>query len=379
MAEQTWRKPESAVALKMELDRRSITADGSDFTRVIVSAVDENGTVVPTYSNMIYLHVDGPARIIGGNRFALRKGKYAVLIASYYETGGVEIKAKAPGLTDAVTTLNLSKLEGSVYLPKVMPETPENKTEEALPDFVYLDNMNWLKASTGWNKVMRGRTPSNKPIELEGKTYKHGVTAHAPSEVTYELSGMYKTFSSLVSADPLTGSDSSLVFQIILDGKKAYDSGVMKQKSKPKEVEVSVQGVNEMKLILTDGGNGKTHDHGIWADAKLTFSDESKGQKSVEKNADPEPFELPAVTDTKPSSWVVSDIVMINGAKKSYPITVEGGEYQIYSDPWTSKKGTIIPGDAVKVRVRSSSKSGKSTSATLHIGDCNRQFKVTTE
>jgi hypothetical protein len=92
----------------------------------------------------------------------------------------------------------------------------------------------------------------------------------------------------------------------------------------------------------------------------------------------PDDFELPAVTNAEPGAWVVSDDVMVSGEKDAYPITVTGGEYQIYALPYTSSPGEIIPGDATRVRLRASRKSGETVTATLRIGSLARQFSVTT-
>jgi hypothetical protein len=62
---------------------------------------------------------------------------------------------------------------------------------------------------------------------------------------------------------------------------------------------------------------------------------------------------------------------------KRNPIKVEGGEYQIYSRPYTAAAGTTTPGDAVRVRVRASDKRGETVTATLSIGEIKKTFKVT--
>jgi len=70
---------------------------------------------------------------------------------------------------------------------------------------------------------------------------------------------------------------------------------------------------------------------------------------------------------------------MVTGRKEHYAIEVKGGEYQIYAQPYTAKPGTIVPGDAIRVRVRASKKSGETVTATLSIGNVTRAFKVTTK
>jgi beta-galactosidase len=129
VAEHTWRKPGKPVALTIETDRESIVADGSDFSRVIVTAVDANGTVVPDFDEEVSLELEGPGRLVGNNPFKLRHGKYAILAAAFYEPGTITVEAKATGIKPATASLPVVALKGSVYLPETLPKTESLKRE----------------------------------------------------------------------------------------------------------------------------------------------------------------------------------------------------------------------------------------------------------
>jgi hypothetical protein len=59
------------------------------------------------------------------------------------------------------------------------------------------------------------------------------------------------------------------VFQVWADGTKIFDSGTMTGSTATKNVNVNVAGKKELKLIVTDGGNGNTWDHADWANARV--------------------------------------------------------------------------------------------------------------
>jgi hypothetical protein len=63
----------------------------------------------------------------------------------------------------------------------------------------------------------------------------------------------------------------SVVFQVYLDGVKVFDSGTMTSTNTTQAVNLDVTGKNELKLIVTDAGNGNTSDHADWAGARLVF------------------------------------------------------------------------------------------------------------
>lgn len=66
---------------------------------------------------------------------------------------------------------------------------------------------------------------------------------------------------------------SSLSFEVYVDGKKVFDSGVMNSETTRKHVLIPIVGVSELKLVAKDGGNGNGGDHADWADAKLLYAD----------------------------------------------------------------------------------------------------------
>ena len=60
-----------------------------------------------------------------------------------------------------------------------------------------------------------------------------------------------------------------VVFQVWGDGEKLYDSGLVTAAGGPRSVDVPVAGVELLRLVVPDGGNGNTHDHSSWADAMI--------------------------------------------------------------------------------------------------------------
>lgn len=63
----------------------------------------------------------------------------------------------------------------------------------------------------------------------------------------------------------------SVSFEVYVDGELKFNSGLMNSTDAQKHVEVDINGAKELKLVVTDGGNGIGSDHGSWADTKLHF------------------------------------------------------------------------------------------------------------
>ncbi|MBA2939781.1 NPCBM/NEW2 domain-containing protein [Paenibacillus sp. CGMCC 1.16610] len=141
----------------------------------------------------------------------------------------------------------------------------------------YLSNMDWVSATVGWSSIKKDLSIDGNSLRLKGPsgtvTYTKGIGTHANSEIIYNLTGKnYESFQAVVGVDQEvsgTGVSNTIVFQVFLDGVKAFDSGLMRAATVSKAINLDVKGVKEMKLIVSDNGDGNAEDHGDWADAKL--------------------------------------------------------------------------------------------------------------
>lgn len=141
----------------------------------------------------------------------------------------------------------------------------------------YLSDLPWIYATNGWGPVERDMSNGStgqgdgKIITLNGQTFQKGLGVHAHSEVQYYLGGNFKRFTSYIGIDDtqIDTSAASVTFEVWGDGKKLYDSGLMTAVSETKHVDVNVEGVKDLKLVVTNAGNGNGNDHGTWAEAKI--------------------------------------------------------------------------------------------------------------
>lgn len=234
----------------------------------------------------------------------------------------------------------------------------------------YLSNLDWVSATIGWSSIKKDLSVDGNPIRLRGSngtvTYAKGLGTHANSEIVYDLTGKgYKGFSAVVGVDQEvsgTGSNfNTIVFQVFLDGEKAFDSGLMKSTTVSEAVYLNVTGKNELKLVVNDYGDGNSEDHGDWADAMLIPGDMSSDAtlKSIAINGQPlngfasgtyaYQVELPAGTTEVPevnavvndskASYVVQPAEQIPGTTKIL-VTAENGRTYTYEISF------VLPGNA---------------------------------
>ena len=123
----------------------------------------------------------------------------------------------------------------------------------------------------GWGELQTDRSVGGKPLEIGDRKFAHGLGTHANSELVYELERPCERFEAWVGVDAEISytKAASVVFKVVGDGRELFNSGVMRSDTPAKRVSIGLAGVTELKLIVTDAGDGHNSDHADWADAVL--------------------------------------------------------------------------------------------------------------
>ena len=159
---------------------------------------------------------------------------------------------------------------------------------------VLLSELDLSKMTSGWGQPQADRSIEAKPLSIGGRTFQRGVGTHARSALWVDLKRGAKRFTALVGVDDeVGGTPASIEFQVIVDGKTAFRSGVMKAGGPAKSVDVDLTGKKTLLLLVTAGGDPISYDHADWAGA--TF--QVVGEKPVAIDA---PQEQKVILTPKP-------------------------------------------------------------------------------
>ncbi len=141
----------------------------------------------------------------------------------------------------------------------------------AVDTSVYVSDIDWLSATSGWGTVQKDATIKGQTITLRGATYSKGLGTHADSDIVYNLSGQYITFTSDIGIDDETLGRGNVIFQVIGDnGRVLFDSGAISGTSDVMHVSVDVAGVQQLTLRVLGVSDNIDYAHADWAEAKLT-------------------------------------------------------------------------------------------------------------
>ncbi|MGH7616913.1 MAG: NPCBM/NEW2 domain-containing protein, partial [Gemmatimonadaceae bacterium] len=150
----------------------------------------------------------------------------------------------------------------------------------------------------------RGRAgsppPAPIPMTLGGAVYTHGLGVASQGELWIALDGKATRFVSMAGIDDArkTGRG-SVTFEVWLDGKKRYDSGIIRSGDAPRPVSVDLTGARQMTLYVGDGGDGGTDDIADWGGAAIVMADASARPTTVAPPSDPAPV-IASIHDVMP-------------------------------------------------------------------------------
>ena len=133
-------------------------------------------------------------------------------------------------------------------------------------------------ASNAWGPIEKNASNGSQaggdgqPLTLGGKTYAQGFGTHAGSELVFSLLSNdvnCTRFTADIGIDDEVGERGSAVFQVLLGGTVAYTSPTLTGASDTQSIDIDITGKKELRLVVSDSGDGIAYDHADWADPKL--------------------------------------------------------------------------------------------------------------
>lgn len=118
------------------------------------------------------------------------------------------------------------------------------------------------------------------PIEMNGKTYEHGLGMLAPGSATVYTGGRCSALTAEAGLDdnipqgsqrrPLPGDDTGdVVFVVLADDQEVYRSGEVRQGDQPVSVSADISAADTVRLVVEDADGTSSWDYADWGDATL--------------------------------------------------------------------------------------------------------------
>ena len=136
---------------------------------------------------------------------------------------------------------------------------------------VLLDTLDLSKAQQGWGRTGAGVSVEGHPLTIQGRAFERGLGVHSAFKLFVSVGGQAKRFRAWVGVDDEVrdGTPASVEFLVLGDGQVLFESGVMRAADEARAVDVSIEGVEILCLVVTEGGDNNRFDHADWGDAKV--------------------------------------------------------------------------------------------------------------
>ena len=234
---------------------------------------------------------------------------------------------------------------------------------------VWLDTLDLSKVRQGYGTPQVNRAIRETPLSIGGKKFQRGFGTHAASALWLDLGGKAERFQANVGLDDAAAGPGSVEFRIHGDGKKLFDSGVMKPGDTAKKVDIDLSGKEALLLQVTDAGDGIAYDHADWAEARFLTSGASP--RTIEP-----PDDERVVLTPKPGPAPRLNGPTIQGCRPGHPFlyrvpaqgerpmtfSAEGLPDSLNLDPATGIiTGAAPPKGEYRVKLRAKNRVGEST------------------
>jgi Gpi18-like mannosyltransferase len=134
---------------------------------------------------------------------------------------------------------------------------------------VFLSDLEPISVSQQWGKLKTDRSVDGKPLTVNGYKFAKGLGTHASSTIIYNLGSRYRFLEGWVGLDDEQSRGNKIEFFIYGDAKLVYKSGLIKGRQDPRYFHLPIKGIKELKLMVSDGGDGINNDHADWLGIKL--------------------------------------------------------------------------------------------------------------
>lgn len=128
--------------------------------------------------------------------------------------------------------------------------------------------------------VSRGHSWRGTPYQLGDKTYANGLGFNSTKHLLVVLGQPAERFVADVGLenndDTQRGAamgHGSVTFHVLVDGKEAFASPVLRLKDGAHPVNVPLNGARQFEIRVKDGGDGRGWDQALWADAIVKLQD----------------------------------------------------------------------------------------------------------
>lgn len=201
------------------------------------------------------------------------------------DTGNNDFESTAEATTQSITRSSgeyrcyMTDSQGNIVVSQTVKAEYNSSICPSCATTTFMSDILESSSTNGIGNFKKDLSHSGATMTLNGKTYSKGLGVHTNSEIIYNLNGLYGRFVSDIGIDDaITPSDcggqgGTAIFEVYRDNVLAYQSPILNRNSSTLNLNINVNGVNQLKIKVTDAGDNNWCDHADWAGARLYCPD----------------------------------------------------------------------------------------------------------
>lgn len=273
------------LAIRPAADHPQLISTSRHITQGVIDVIEEKWDAATRT-------LSGVSRVVGNDPYELRVvvpvGDHSYRAAAPATQDGPNVRMTIRSDVNAEVKWAIKfepgRVEAAAPLPQdTMPSLPpENLSKQPQarppkPD-VYLDTLKPLSTKNGRGEIAVNKSNQRTPLRIGGKQYEHGLGCHAKSLVVYKIPAGAKRFVAIVGLDDEKKGDerASVTFEVYGDVKEMGEEPELLDKSPVLSAKSArtwafnvelTERHRELRLVITDAGDGDKADHADWVDA----------------------------------------------------------------------------------------------------------------
>jgi alpha-L-fucosidase 2 len=116
-------------------------------------------------------------------------------------------------------------------------------------------------ASCGWGTAHDDRSVDGHALMVGETLAERGIGTHAPAELVFSIPANMHWLTGWFGVAAESGANGSIALEVFVDGAKIHATALQKGKAAPVWFACELTGRSELKLVVTDGGDGNGADH----------------------------------------------------------------------------------------------------------------------
>ncbi|GCD44750.1 sigma-70 family RNA polymerase sigma factor [Streptomyces paromomycinus] len=152
--------------------------------------------------------------------------------------------------------------------------TPRPTPPAPAPSPYQINKLTWDFMGDGTKPEVRMADSSwlwqRQGLRIGGRTFRHGVTVHAPSFVTIDLNRQCTAYDAFAGVDDMGLGLGALRFSVYADGQRLWRSGVVRGGQPAVPVHVPLRGHRTLRLVVEPGSSNTVMFLGDWAQSQIT-------------------------------------------------------------------------------------------------------------